>query len=295
MEDSNPLLSVFSAEDLAKLEQGLDVESKGKANDDVCYMLTDPSNRDTQSAIANWFQIAEEKGTGENIRHRLRNCLRRKEMLLQTLGEIMAGYFLHKNLDRKVKYRCGEKGADFGITLGGSPANCEVKSAVGGIPAGRYFGPGMPATGKIRSWLKNIAKQLDKDGANIVLLADFWRPGITPDYVLDALYGSLGLEIAVQVTQGAAHPSPKPRFVRERNGKFTPGSLTRVSAVGVLRFVPMDTERRIHAWFVHNLYAAKPIAPKALGAFPQLEPLADKSGLCWRRGIGFNGLPVQEE
>lgn len=293
--DSNPLLSVFSREDLARLEQGLDMLSKPRADRDLSYMLTDEFNRVTQWAIADWFRIAEQKGSGEHFLNRLRKCFRHKHVFLETLGELMAGWWLYDSLDSNVEYRCAGKGADYRIATKVGSANCEVKSAVGGIPAGRYSGPGIPASPKIKSWFKNIAKQLGKDDANIVLLIDFWRPGITPHYVLDALYGSLVVEVPVQLVPGAVDPLPKPRFVRARNGKFTPGSLTRVSAVGVLRFVPMDTEWRIHAWFVHNLHAAKPIPPEALDPHPQLEALVDKSGLRWRKDINFNGLPLKKQ
>lgn len=293
MQDSNPLLSVFSEDNLAKLEKGLDTLPKPKADDRISCMLTDPSNRDAQLALAAWFKVAEQKCCGNHYRERLTNCFRDWAAFLQVRGELMAGWFLYSKLDKEVDYRCAQEGADFRLTIGGSLVNCEVKTAVGGIRPGRYFGPGIPTTPKIRSWLGNIASQLDKDTANIVLFVDCWRPGISPDYIFDALYGSKMIEIPVQLTPGEADPLPEPRFVRLRNGKLRPEQLTRVSAVGVLRFVPLDGEWRMQAWFVHNLHAAKPIPPLALDPHPQLEPLADRAGLRWRRGIGSNGLPIE--
>ena len=244
-------------------------------------------------ALAAWFEVSEQKCCGNHYRDRLSKSFRDWAAFLQVRGELMAGWFLYSKLDKEVDYRCAQEGADFRLTIGGSLVNCEVKTAVGGIPAGRYVGPGVPATRKIRSWLGDIASQLDKDTANIVLFADCWRPGISTHYVLNALYGSQMIEMPVQSTPGKADPLPEPRFVRLRNGKFRPKQLTRVSAVGVLRFVALDPGWRLQAWFVHNLYAAKPIPPEVLDPCPQFEPTEDRTELRWRGGIGSNGLPIE--
>jgi len=173
MDNQNPLTTIFSEAEIARLEQGKCLVSDGPADKDVSYILTDEVCRDFQLALAKWFALAEEKCCGDHFRQRLRTTVNNRASFLQVAGELMAGHFLYENLDEEVEYRCADGGADFKCPLKGTPLYCEVKTLVGGNPPGRYMGPGRPATRRLQQGISACCKQLDRGHTNLALMVDW--------------------------------------------------------------------------------------------------------------------------
>jgi len=286
MGNQNPLTSIFSEAEIARLGQGKCLVSNRAADDSVSYILTDEFHRDFQLALAAWFALAEEKCCGDHFRQRLRTTVNNRASFLQVVGELTAGHFLYENVDSKVEYRCADGGADFKCPLKGTPLYCEVKTLVGGNPPGRYMGPGRPATRRLQQGISACRKQLDRAHSNLVLMVDWWWPGIRWENLVDALYGSL----VVTIPMNASGPIGKEQWVRLRDGKCGPKQMTRIGAVGVLR----SRGDRTHAWFVHNPFAQNPIVPELLDPWSQLVPTEKRGLLQWRNGTPHERRPVRK-
>ncbi|HUV04607.1 MAG TPA: hypothetical protein VMX94_05820 [Armatimonadota bacterium] len=267
MGNQNPLTSIFSEAEIAKLEQGKCLVSDGPADESVQYILTDEFHRDFQLALAAWFALAQEKCCGDHFCQRLRTTVNSWASFLQVVGELTAGHFLYENVDSKVEYRCADGGADFKCPLKGTPLYCEVKTLVGGNPPGTYSGGVRQATSRLREDIDACCKQLDRGHTNLALMVDWWRPGIRYTHLKEALWGR---EVLTVPMNGSG-----PEWVRLRDGKFGPKQMTRIGAVGVLR----SRGDRPHAWFLHNRSAQNPIAPELLDPYSQLMPNGS-----WRNG-----------
>ena len=131
----NPLMSVFSEDEMERLEQGRCIVANGKADNRVVTILTsqERGSRRFQEQLARWLSVAEDKGNGVYFRREVKARINGSCPVPTYVGELMAGYFTHEHLDKEVDYRFDSEGPDMVIHRCGSAVKCEVKSMIGGI------------------------------------------------------------------------------------------------------------------------------------------------------------------
>jgi len=191
-------------------------------------------------------------------------------------GELMAGWFLERQLGLPTEHVAEKKTAtpDYRVHLGGRETMVEVKTLVGGLAAG-FIGALPSRAPLVRKAIKTSVRQLDRDKPNIVLIADFYRPPLWPDEVVDALFRDPVLRIPYDET-GA----PGEVFLaREGDAGIGPSFNKRVGLVAKLLW---NGAADCLAHLFHNPFALYPLAPTDFDPWPQFIPNKERGTMEWR-------------
>jgi len=293
MAAEDPLAHLFSEADLETLKKGKCPRTGKVADEYVARLLTDPARADyLLPSLGQWLERAGRHG--EHVRgeyeSRLRSSLTKLSRFSQTIGELMAAYFLEKQLGFQLRCVPREQGVrtpDFEIRDCELTLIVEVKTVSGGLPGKPKplcIGPlrvepvpgGLLARRKaLRQAVDKATQQVDHGKANLILIADWYRPNVFEDDVIDALRGTP--ELAMKV--GPDGPVGGPCSIRRGDGELKWNLNTRVSAVGTLAWVGCPDCR---AFFVHNAYAKRPIPYTTFDPWPQLVCNEARTGMVWR-------------
>lgn len=277
------MLNVFSNADLERLAAGKCLLSNRRANRHIADDLT--SKPDFRRSVEEWFSCASRHGDriADNYRRLLRSNVSSYRRFNQTIGEIMAAYFLERQQGFSVSYvdcRSDKRTPDLEANKDGSALTVEVKTAVGGLSPGveRYYGAGPNVKPKLEKFIKKASGQLNKNDEqqNLLLIVDWWKPHITRKEALDVLYGQIAIRMTWAGPNGPflneAHLS------RKNDGRCKPEFNTRLGAVGLLRW---SGSAECKAYFVHNAYASKPLPSVLLDPWPQLVRSEDGTEMVW--------------
>jgi len=293
MTAEHPLAHVFSEADLEALKRGKCPRTGRVADEYLARLLTDPAKADyLLLSLGRWLEHAATHG--EHVRgeyeSRLRSSLTKLSRFSQTVGELMAAYFLEKQLGfhlRCVPPEQGVRTPDFEIRNSELTLIVEVKTISGGLagsPKPVSIGPlgAEPVPGGLLARRKALRQAVDKatqqlyhGKANLILIADWYRPHVFEDDVIDALRGTP--ELAWRV--GPDGPVGDPSSIRRGDGELKRNLNTRVSAVGTLAWVGCPDCK---AFFVHNAHAKRPIPYTTFDPWPQLVWNDARTGLVWR-------------
>jgi len=280
MNDDDPLVGIFGPKLMDRIRQkAAHPASDPKLDDYVAVMLGHDDNRLFQEDLTAWFAVAEAKGCADYFRHELSSRVNDRGQFERCCGELAAGFFVYRWFDRQVDYRFGVRGADLRFAARGHAIDCEVKTATGGWPPEEH-GPrpvASPAPA-IRELLDQCldSRQLTKGNENLLLIVDWRRPPVMADHVVQALYGTHVLTSRVAADGSCRDWTLK----RERDGKAGPNQMTRLGALGVLQRLGIRPE--LCAYFVHNVFAARPVAPEALDPWSQLMGMNSYDAGEWR-------------
>ncbi len=279
--DYHPLADVFNACDLQRLRNGICIESSGRADPDMAWLLTEAIEKGDPFALSlgDWYSLAAKHG--ENIkryyRGKLRSSVDSRCAFMQWCGELMAGWFLERQLRVETKHleELGKPIPDYRVRLANRDSFVEVKTLVGGLPAADFMGAVKSRAPLVRAAIKSAIKQFDKNKANLLLIVDYYRPPVLPNNVIDALFGDLMFKLLYD-EEG---PVGDLFAAREENIRFQPTINTRVGLVGTLFW---NGEPNCCAHLFHNPHALLPIPPESLDPWPQFVPNRELGVMEWR-------------
>lgn len=216
----------------------------------------------------------------------------RRAAFLETVGELAAGFFLQRGVDPAVQYRCACGGPDFRSEIHGRIIEWEAKTAVGGMHPGEplSFGPVPPRVPKVRHLLEAARKQFTAGDCGAVLLVSWYRPPVSLNDVVSAMYGRRAIHIPMLGRLAGEGAAQCGEFVRLRDGKCTTNRMTRIAAVGLVQVRGLGAELR--GVFVHNAFAVRPIPAEVLDPCVQWEPTEDRRCLRLRNQDDHNCMPA---
>ncbi len=268
----HPLADIFTPNDLELLAEGKALAERVLVDPRVAHFLagSDYESEPWLPPIREWFLQAASHGpeVATHYRRRLRLAVRSIEDFFQPIGELRAAYFLERQQGFRLTHipvdpQGARRTPEFEIGLGDVTIIVEVKT-IGILPGTEAAGfiEGVPTrSGAIRDDIRHAVDQLDRAKCNLLLIIDQERVPILGHDVLDAMHGTEHLSIPY-IDGSAGEPSVK----RARDGRLGPKLNTRVGVIGVLRMSCVEP----HVYFVHNIYAARPIPPELLDPWPQL-------------------------
>ncbi len=271
----HPLRDIFSEDDLERLKNGRCVETGGVADTILVRKLTENYDHPNSYSVslAEWLRQAALHGNGvcERYRAQLRRAVSDRKRFFRVAGELMAAHFLEVQLGFHLRYvpRRETPTPDFEIQKNGLVLKAEVKTVVG---------KSARAATAIRSAIDVVRKrkQYSADGNNLVLLVNWWDPGIPRRHAIDALYGDS--ELAASIGPGGVAIGPW-RWVRWRNVLCQFNKNTWISAVG---FLGWPGRPDCAGYFIHNCYSYHRIPAHMFDPWSQFVPDEANERMIWR-------------